>query len=556
MTRPFRRSRSQLAVAAALLAALAVGQGATAATKTTKKTTKTTKKAATTKPAAKTVPGAPVTNAPQVTSAPAVNAKAKDLRVIVESGNDPVNWDAASTAAGVTGTRYYPVYGVLFYLDPNSSQPACLMCESISSADGLKWTIKLRKDIKFHDGSPFQADAIKTYWDRLKDAATASPGRGTALQVDTTTVVDPLTFEFTLTARNMAFVAAAQRSAMIYIPNPKLTSTRLDDVKAGKVDAGAGPFKLVNYKRDELITYEADPNWPFWPGGKPTIDQLTIRPVADEAQRYNALVTGAADLVTLNSPALLDKAKKDDRSVLVRMFQGGNNIELNQRTAPFNDARLRRALQLSIDVDAYEKAIRSGVVEPIRNLFLPDSPYYDKSQDFPSYDLPAAQKLIDDWAKDNGGRTLEFTLTAAPGSGTVDAQFLQAQWGQLKGVKVNIEQTPDVVARAIAKTYTVMLFADRFIDPDELYRSYVSDQTVSNVSGWNNAAVDKVMNLGRNGATIAERKAAYRDLTRALNFEMPVIFYSRNIQGWIGPKGLGGYKPFDTGGMMFDQIRF
>ena len=61
------------------------------------------------------------------------------------------------------------------------------------------------------------------------------------------------------------------------------------------------------------------------------------------------------------------------------------------------------------------------------------------------------------------------------------------------------------LTQAALERFDLTSFADRFIDPDELYRSYVSDQTISNVSGWNNPAVDKMMNLGRNGATVAER---------------------------------------------------
>lgn len=250
------------------------------------------------------------------------------------------------------------------------------------------------------------------------------------------TVVDPLTLRVELVQRNLAFTWTVEKAFLNYVPSAKVSPAEL-----ATKPVGAGPFMLKEFRRDDRSVYVANPDWPFWPGGKPHIDELTVRPMVDEFQRFNTLATDQSQLVFTQFYPIRNLATQKGFAFTKTETEGGNTIVFNQNRAPFDDARMRQALQLATDLKAFKAYNCECDEPPIHNLFNDDSPYYDKSQDFPKYDLDAAQKLIDDYvAKSNGGKPVEFTLGHfSTTANTVNATFFQAQWSKLKNVKVSLD---------------------------------------------------------------------------------------------------------------------
>lgn len=544
--------RPMISLLALLSSVAVIGSmtGATAATKTTKK--KITAKPTTTK--------APATTAAPTTAAPTTAAPAKAAIKIVQiqNGAEPNTFDPAILrgSSGSEGNRAYPLYGALWYMDPKTKTYVGVLADSFTSGDGIVWIMKIRKGVSFTDGAPFDAAAVKAHWERVKDPATASLSRAAALQVDSIEVVDPLTLRVRLVQRNQQLLWSLQRSSLNYVPSPKAMA---NPASFATKPVGAGPFMMKEFKRDDRTVLEANPDWPFWPGGKPTISEMTIRPIIDENQRFNNLATGQAQLVFTQFAPLRARAVKEGFAWTPTQQEGGNTIIFNFTRAPFDDARVRQAIELAIDLNAFKKVNCQCDDKPISNIFDDDSPYYDKRNDFPKYDLAEAQKLIDDYVqKVNGGRALEITLGHfSTTANTVNAQFFQAQLSQLRNLKVTLDgvDSPAAQGRVVRGNFGMHLWGNLFTDPDELYEA-LTGGSGQNWGKYSSAAMDSALNIGRASATIGERRSAYSNMLRLLNFDVPIIWYDRVPTTFLHSKGTTGFVWYNDGILRIDQLKF
>lgn len=506
-----------------------------------------------TKPTTKPKP----TVAPTPTAAPAAAASGSVAKFTeIQNGAEPSSWDPTKnrSSAGAEGNRLYPIFGVLFTMDPKTKAFRPLLADSLTTTDGVNWTMKLHKGVTFTDGTPFDAAAVKLNWERHKDATNASASRAFALQLVSVNVVNPLTLTMTLAARNQQLVWGMQRSLLNYIASP----TALAAGNFATNPVGAGPFKLKDYKREDRTVFTANPAWPFWPGGKPNIEELIIKPVIDENQRFNNIATKQADLVFTQFAQITVKAKKEGFGTTYTAQEGGNTIIFNTTKPPFNDQRMRVAMQLAIDFKAFKAVNSPGDENPITNVFDDDSPFVDKGNNFPKFDLEEAQKNIDAYVRDNGGKQVEITLSHFTSTANaLNAAFFQASWSKLKNVKVTLDPADSAAAqgKVIRGLFSVSLWGNLWTDPDEIYDALLSTSP-QNWGRWGSPVADVALNQGRNATTVAERKAAYSNLFKIVNFDVPLIFYDRVPTNWIHDKKTTNFVWFNDGILLIDQLKF
>lgn len=528
--------------------------GAAAATKTTKKVAKTTKKVTkTTKKAASTNTTAPPTSAAAPTGAGKTGLKVTEI----QNASEPATWDPTQLtgSSGSSGNRAYPIYGALYYMDSKTKQFVPMLADSFTTTDGSNWTLKLRANVKFHDGTPLNAEAVKAHWERIKDPASASSSRGDMLQVATITVADPLTLRITLTQRNQQLQWALMRNVANFVPSPKAIANASS---FSTKPVGAGPYMMKEYRNGDRTVMTANPDWPFWPAGGPAIEELTIKALTDENQRYNNLATNQAQIVFTQFAPLRARALKAGFTYTASQQEGGNTIIFNTARAPYDDARVRQAVQMAIDLKAFKAVNCECDDAPIINMFDSDSPFYDKNQDFPKYSLEAAQKLIDEYvAQENNGQPVQLTIGHfSTTANTVNANFFMGQLSKLRNVRVTLDGADSVQAqrRVIAGQYGMHLWGNLFTDPDELYAALHS-KSPANFAKYNNPAADAALNLGRASTTVAERKAAYSNLARVLNFDVPIMFYDRVPTSFLHPKNYSNMVWFNDGILRVDQIK-
>jgi len=325
------------------------------------------------------------------------------------------------------------------------------------SDDGLTYTFKLRKGVKFHttkDFTPtrdFNADDVLYSFNRQGDPNhpdhKLSGGQyeyynsmGMPDLIKSIDKVDDYTVRFVLNRPEAPFIAN------LGMPFASILSAEYADKMraAGTPDridqnpVGTGPFQLVNYQKDAVIRYKAHPD--YW-GGKAPIDTLVFSITPDAAVRYAKLQAGECHLMPYPNPADLE-AMRADPDIKVQEKEGLNvgYLAFNVEQKPFDDKRVRQALNMAINKDAIIDAIYLGAGKKAKNPIPPTIwSYNDEIVDY-KYDPAAAKKLLADAGYPEGFETDIWAMPVQrpynPNARRM-AEMIQADWEKV-GVKAKI----------------------------------------------------------------------------------------------------------------------
>ncbi len=341
---------------------------------------------------------------------------------------DPYNTN--STINQAAGKAYYEG---LYEFDRNLKMQPKLATEYSVSPDGLVYTMKLRPGVKFHDGSDFNAEAVKATFDRVANPENKLARYTQFNRVAKTEVVDPLTVRITLKEPFSAFInALAHPSAMII--SPAALAKYGKDIGLNPV--GTGPFKFVEWKPSEYLKVAKFDG--YWNKGFPKVDTLTIRTVPDNNTRAAVMQTGEAQFafpIPYEQISVLEKNPKldvidDAKSIMARY------VSMNTSAKPFNDVRVREAINYAINKQALAKVAFSGFATPLEGVVPQGVDFAVKMKPWP-YDPKKAKELLAQAGYPNG---FETTLWSAYNDGTSVkvVQFLQQQLTQV-GIKTSIE---------------------------------------------------------------------------------------------------------------------
>jgi peptide/nickel transport system substrate-binding protein len=464
---------------------------------------------------------------------------------------DPMKLVAAS-ATIAPGNIGYLLYGMLVALNPSTTEVEPMMLDSItSSADGSEWTLHVRPDLVFSDGTPFDAEAIKVNWERHADPANASGGRAVAATMTSIEVVDPLTLKVTLSAPNPHFPRALSRSPVGYIAAP----SAIEAGTLGEKPVGAGPFVLGEWVRDDHMTFVRNPN--YWDAPRPYLDSLTIRPITDASQRINSLISGQGE-VAFAYARDAGRAVDEGMDVETIRMNGGWIVMFNFDSPLGSDIRLRRALRLAIDNVKIGEAIDGGADDDdATTFFAPSSPLYDASLTAPAPDLDEAQQLIDEIANELGGPVEISILSGVPQQLIADA--VQAQLSELD----NLEVTVDVQASGafiesvmVQKNFTVAIWNIFNLDPEPgTFEFFTSGSPRNLTNGYSNLELDAALQAGRATTDVEDRKAAYATMQEIINEELPVLLLKRSDHYILSnPDSIHGLTFVEDGITRWEQV--
>ena len=307
------------------------------------------------------------------------------------------------------------------------------------SPDGLTYTFKLREGVTFHDGSKFDAAAVKFNFERFWDES--SPNfykKAKAFVVAYTKwiksveVVNPMTVRVTLTAPNYQWLRQGLQSYGQPLMVSPAAVAKFGNDGLALHPIGTGPFRFV--QRDQGVKTVIERNPDYW-GTKAKLDRVIFRPLQDPATRINALENGEIQIMT--TPPWDDIQRLVDAGFVLTKNSNVpyiNFLHLNFKFKPMQDVRVRRAINMAIDREGIAKEVYHGTGRPEYGMLSPGTEVYDPSFISYKYDPEGAKKLLAEAGYPDGFKMV-FEL-AQYGTGELVESWIQRD---LKKVGIDVE---------------------------------------------------------------------------------------------------------------------
>jgi len=315
---------------------------------------------------------------------------------------NPVESYANGAAAG---NPLAAVYDVLVRYDFESSEWTPHLAESIESNDDMTvWTLKLRDDVTFSDGTPLDADAVMGsigyYMENYGFQALTMLANQTQMKK-----VDDQTVEFTVAAPWATFPAMlAGGPGMIMAP------AAYDDPKKFE-PIGAGAFELENYAPAEELVLAARPD--YW-GGEPNLEKLRFVWLGSDDAKLESMASGEIDAAFVRNPVAVEKARRDGLNGYMYVVGAGAQFTINAREGrPGEDVRVRQALAHAFDNESYLERAANGSGIPSKSIFADSSPW-STGVEPPAFDQEKARSLLEEAKADGYNGKISFVGSADP----------------------------------------------------------------------------------------------------------------------------------------------
>jgi peptide/nickel transport system substrate-binding protein len=348
--------------------------------------------------------------------------------LIYGAGADPDSLDPANTDSNTGEAFGHMMNNYLVKFDPKLNIVPDLAAKWEQSKDALTWTFHLRKGVKFHDGTPFNAEAVKYNFDRFLGPEKPLKSSLHDPIIKSVDVVDDSTVRFNLKVPFAFFLNNLAHSAS-GIVSPAAHKKWGKDLTLHPV--GTGPFKFVEWVRGDHVTLERNDDYYE---GKPYLDKIIVRTVREDAARVLGLEAGDYDLIVRIPPEEVPRLMREGK---VRIYAEESlrdlRIGINATKKPFDDIRVRQALNYAVDKESIVKNIYQGLAVVTPTVVGPRATGYADLKPYP-YDPAKAKKLFADAGYPNG---FETTLWTPKGRYLKDYELAQAIQQQLQAVGIN-----------------------------------------------------------------------------------------------------------------------
>jgi peptide/nickel transport system substrate-binding protein len=418
----------------------------------------------------------------------------------------------------------------LFDIDEKLNIVPQLALSHETSADGKEMTIKLRPGVKFHDGEPFDAEAAKFSLDRHLTLPT-SFRKPELASVDHVDVVDPLTIKLVLKAPYSPLIAQLTDRAGMMV-SPKAVKEAGD--KFGLHPVCAGPYKFVERVQQDRIVFEKFAD--YWNKDNVFIDRVVYLPIVDATVRLANLKSGGLDLIERVLATDIKDVRADSRlklSTTPDLGYLGLTINIGNdknKGALSQSAKVRQALDLSIDREAINQVVFNGEFTPGNQWVSPAHPYYQKAFPVPKRDVAKAKALLKE-----AGVALPVTVDLMVPKGAENeavSQVLQSMAAETGfDLKIRVIEFATSFKQAQAGEFQAFQinWSGR-IDPDGNSYVFLHTKAPQNDGGYSNPEADKAMEEARAISDPAQRKAIYEKMTKIILNDEPIIYlYHRTL---------------------------
>jgi 4-phytase/acid phosphatase/peptide/nickel transport system substrate-binding protein len=457
-------------------------------------------------------------------------------------GLDPLKVGVYDTAAEVAAAL---IFDTLTTLDDKGDPLPKLALSWDRSEDFKTWTFRLRPGVKFHDGSPFNAQAVAWNIARQKDPNNHCRCAFYISNIDKVEAVDDLTVIFRLRDPSVSFPSLLSSATVNNVVHSPTAIEKLGE-DYNRKPVGTGPFILKSWTAGDRMVVERNPD--YWNKGHPYLDRVVLRPLPDAQARFATLQSGEVDLVYADEYEADSIAKaRNDPALAVHTYAGAGATvyAFNTKVAPFDDVRVRRALVMALDRKKMSQAITNGLARPATNPYGDGSWVKCKDDGALPLDVKQARELIKDY-----GKPVEFKMivTATP-RGRTFGQVFQQLWKQV-GATMELDQVDQttVVTRAFTRQFqlTPWRIID-FADPDtQMYANFHTGSPVA-LANYSDPELDRLLERARKTPDQEARVDDYCAISRLINKEAIWFWTFQNTYYAIAKSKLKGLPKLRNG---------
>ena len=443
---------------------------------------------------------------------------------------DPDILDPTMARTYVGRIVFSAVCDKLFDIDEKLNIVPQLALSYETSGDGKEVTIRLRPNVKFHDGEPLDAEAAKFSLERHLNFP-GSFRKPELASLDHVDVIDPLTVKLVLKSPFSPLIAQLTDRAGMMV-SPKAAKAAGD--KFGLHPVCAGPYKFVERVQQDRIVFEKFAD--YWNKDNVFIDRVVFLPIVDATVRLANLKSGGLDLIERVLATDIKDVRADSNLKLSTAIELGYqgitlNIGHDKAKGPLSQsAKVRQALDLSIDREAINQVVFNGEFLPGNQWVNPEHPYYQKAFPVHPRNIEKAKTLL----KEAGvalPATVDFMVPKGAETEAV-AQVVQSMAAEAGiDMKIRVTEFATSLKQAEAGEYQAYLLAwSGRIDPDGNSYVFLHSDAPQNYSAWMNPEADKALDGARLVTDMAQRKAIYEKLTRAEMEDQAILYiYHRRI---------------------------
>lgn len=414
------------------------------------------------------------------------------------------------------------------YTDSDELASVPLLAESATlSPDKMAMRIRLRRDAKWHDGTPFTAKDVVFTINAMKDPNSASPEAGRVAWIDSAREIDSGTVELRFVQQEYA---PEDKLHFKVLPSHKFSSTTLSRTDAFRNrPIGTGPWAVVGFNDDNSVSLQRYRD--YW--GEAKLDEFVMREVADKNYQAKLLVYESIEALVRVLPRDL-ATLQNDRKVELYPYQTNSwwYVGFNNNRAPFDDLEVRQAVSLLVDVPELLAPIGTG--DRVSGPFVPSSPFYNHDVKPKGKDAARAAQLLRDagWTKDGrnwtkGGQTLKLRIATLKNLETAQDVLINIQ-SQLQNEGIPVETVflsrPEWKQKVWAqRDYDLMLSQWSFDRNEDIYEQFHSEGA-RNFVGYANPEVDELLDKARAATDPQEKKQALRAVHAKVAADAPMVF--------------------------------
>ncbi|WP_456276619.1 ABC transporter substrate-binding protein [Bacillus sp. AK128] len=437
--------------------------------------------------------------------------------LVIGLDDDPPQLDPHRSSAAVDRQTFQSIYNKLLDINENLEFIPELAKEWKISEDGKTYTFVLQEGVVFHDGTPFNAEAVKYNFERMLDPEFGSPRKAEVELIQEVIVVDEYTVDVKLKDPFAPFLATLTDRAGMMV-SPTAAEELGDDFANSPV--GTGPYKFVDREKQShinLVRFED-----YW-RELPAIKNIVIQPYSDSNVRITNLVSGDIDIV--NRIAFKDIKSLSENPDITLMEQGPIGFQgmyLNIENEKFKDPKVRQAINIAIDRYAIAKVVFHDGVIPATGPFAPTS-WAHSGEDAPKADPDKAKALL----AEAGASNLSFTLKINPKP--EEQQMAQMMQEMLKAVGITMELELVEFGTLLEQLSTGEFEAARLgwsgrIDPDGNSYGRFNTGGPNNYSKYSNPKFDQLLLDARTTTDQETRAEMYKEAAAMLWEDAPYVF--------------------------------